>query len=57
MKDDAQNFIRLGAFQAILAFSDDAQVVEAISEIAAQEKDPELKSYYDYFMEALIVKN
>lgn len=57
MKDDSQNFIRLGAFQAILAFSDDAQVVEAISEIAAQEKDPELKSYYDYFMDALIVKN
>ncbi|MEN2283789.1 M1 family metallopeptidase [Algoriphagus sp. SE2] len=57
MKSDPQNFIRLGAFQAILAFSDDPKVLEEISEIAALEKDPELKSYYDYFMEALKDEN
>ncbi len=57
MKNNSQKFIRLGAFQAILAFSDDPQVVEDISIIAASEKDPELKSYYDYFMEALKDEN
>lgn len=57
MKLNPQNFIRLGAFQAILAFSDDPEVIEDISKIAAGEKDPELKSYYDYFMEALKDEN
>lgn len=57
MKFNSQNYMRLGAFQAILAFADDPQVVKDISEIAAGEKDPELKSYYDYFMEALKDEN
>ena len=57
MEFSSMNFIRLGAFQAILAFSDDQQVVEEISKIASREKDPELKSYYDYFMEALLDEN
>ncbi len=57
MRSNPQNFIRLGAFQAILAFSDDPKVLDDIFEIASLEKDPELKSYYDYFMEALKDEN
>jgi aminopeptidase N len=57
MKLNPQSFIRLGAFQAILAFVDDPEVVKVISEIASAEKDPELKNYYDYFIEALKDEN
>ncbi|MBN3583866.1 M1 family metallopeptidase [Algoriphagus aestuarii] len=57
MEFSPMNFIRLGAFQAILAFSDDQQVVKEIAEIASRENDLELKSYYDYFMEALLDEN
>jgi len=57
MKDDPQKFIRMGAFQAILAFLDDPQVLKDISEIAIGEKDPELKSYYEYFIDALNDEN
>lgn len=57
MKSDPMSFVRLGAFQAILAFSDDPEVVKSISEISQEEKDPDLRNYYEYFIEALKEEN
>jgi aminopeptidase N len=57
MKSDSKNFIRLGAFQALMGFADDQLVVAEIARIAALERDPELKNYYDYFLEALKEEN
>lgn len=51
MEKDSKNFLRMGAFQALLGFADDESVVEKIDEVAAMEKDPQLKNYYNYFLE------
>ncbi|MBN7813882.1 M1 family metallopeptidase [Algoriphagus sp. YJ13C] len=57
METSGQSFMRLGAFQGLLAFSDNSEVVNEISKIAALEKDSDLKNYFDYFMEALKDEN
>ncbi len=57
MEKDPRNFIRLGAFQALMGFADDEAIVGRISSKAALETDAELKRYYDYFLEALIDEN
>lgn len=53
MEKDSKNFVRLGAFQALLGFSEDEELVKKIEEVSAREKDPDLKNYYNYFLEAL----
>lgn len=53
MEKDSKNFVRLGAFQALLGFSDDEELVKKIVELSAKEKDPDLKNYFNYFLEAL----
>ena len=57
MEKDSKNFLRMGAFQALLGFADDESVVEKIDEVAAMEKDPQLKNYYNYFLEAFKEEN
>lgn len=57
MENDTRNFIRLGAFQALLGFSDNAEVLDKISKVAAKEQDSELTSYYNYFLESLKDEN
>lgn len=57
MKGDSKNFIRLGAFQALLGFADEEAVVAKIGQIASEEGDLELKNYYEYFLEALRDEN
>ena len=57
MKNDSQNFIRLGAFQALLGFSDDEDVVKKMTETAEYETDSDLKSYFSYFIETLKDEN
>jgi len=53
MEKNSKNFVRLGAFQALLGFSDDKKVVEQITKVGALEKDPNLTNYYNYFLETL----
>ncbi|OOG78364.1 M1 family metallopeptidase [Algoriphagus sp. A40] len=57
MEKDPKNFLRLGSFQALLGFADDSEVVDEINRVAALEKDPELKTYYNYFLESLKEEN
>lgn len=57
MKNDPQPGQRLGAFQALLGFADEEEVVEAISRIAAEEDDEFVKAYYDYFLSSLKFEN
>jgi aminopeptidase N len=57
MKNQTQNYIRLGAFHALLGFSDDPKNVEKIQSIASQEKDEKLKSYFNYYLETLVDEN
>ncbi|WP_339874443.1 M1 family metallopeptidase [uncultured Algoriphagus sp.] len=57
MKNHSRNYIRLGAFQGLLAFSDNAEVIKKINEVASQETESELTLYYEYFLEALKDEN
>jgi aminopeptidase N len=54
---DEKSFIRLGAFQALLAFSDEEVVIDRLVKSTASESDPELKMYYQYFMEVIKGEN
>ncbi|WP_439490677.1 M1 family aminopeptidase [Algoriphagus sp.] len=53
MQNDSKSFLRLGAFQALLGFSDNAETLKKISDVAGLEKDKELLVYYNYFLESL----
>jgi aminopeptidase N len=57
MKSESKNFIRLGAFQALMGFADEKDVVRKVAEIAALEKDENLRNYYNYFLEAVEGEN
>ncbi len=57
MTENSKSFIRLGAFQALLAFADEEGIVKELLRLAELESDPELKMYYAYFLEALKSEN
>lgn len=57
MRNDSKNFIRLAAFQALLGFSDDKEVVKKMTETAEYETDSDLKNYFQYFLETLKDEN
>ncbi|WP_083638994.1 M1 family metallopeptidase [Algoriphagus marinus] len=57
MERNSKSFIRLGAFQALLAFTDEEAVVKEMSRLADLETDLELKMYYQYFLEAIKSEN
>ncbi|MFC5625996.1 M1 family metallopeptidase [Algoriphagus winogradskyi] len=57
MASDSRSYIRLGAFQGLLGFSDDPEILKKISEAASLEKDTDLVQYYQYFLEALKDEN
>ncbi|WP_192346968.1 M1 family metallopeptidase [Algoriphagus sp. Y33] len=57
MREDARSYIRLGAFQALLGFTEDEKILKKIAEVADHERDGELTMYYQYFLEALKDEN
>jgi aminopeptidase N len=57
MKNESRNYLRLGAFQALLGFADDEAIIKEIGRVAGLEEDPELKNYYNYFLEAFQEEN
>lgn len=57
MENSSQMYVRLGAFQGLLGFGDDEEVVAKIREIASKERDENIKRYFDYFLQAFDVKN
>ena len=57
MKDESKNYMRMGAFQALLGFADDKAVIGEIVRVADMESDSDLKNYYNYFLEALKEEN
>jgi aminopeptidase N len=57
MKNRTQNYIRIGAFHALLGFADDPERVGRIQFIASQEEDEKLKNYFNYYLEALVDEN
>lgn len=53
MEQNSKSYLRRGAFLALLAFTDDEEVIREINVLAAKETDQNLKSYYNYFLETL----
>ncbi|WBL43357.1 M1 family metallopeptidase [Algoriphagus halophytocola] len=54
---DSRSYVRLGAFQALLGFTEPAENLARLNRIAGEESDEELASYYNYFLEALNDEN
>lgn len=57
MRNDSKNFIRLGAFQALLGYADDEEVIKKMTVTAGLETDSDLKNYFQYFLETLKDEN
>jgi aminopeptidase N len=57
MRNDSMNFIRLGAFQALLGYADEEEVIKKMSETAGLEIDSDLKNYFQHFLETLKDEN
>lgn len=57
MRDESKSYIRMGAFQALLAFADEQAILREIRLAAGVERDSDLRNYYNYFLEALKEEN
>ena len=57
LKYDSRSYVRLGAFQALLGFTDEPEIIERLNTITGEESDEELSSYYKYFLDALSDEN
>jgi aminopeptidase N len=52
-----KDYIRLGAFQALMGFVDVEGVLEKITQVVKTEASEELKGYYGYFLDMLKEEN
>ncbi|GMQ28220.1 M1 family metallopeptidase [Algoriphagus confluentis] len=57
MEYSPQNFLRMGAFQALMGFGDQPAVVSKMKEIAGKEQDIQVRNYFDYFLQVLTDEN
>jgi len=54
---NSKDYLRLGAFQALLGFATDEGVLARLEEVSAKERSEELQSYYAYYLEMLKEEN
>lgn len=57
LKYSAKDYVRMGAFQALLGFSDDLETVRKIEVAIGDEKSPQLQNYFNYFLKMLKDEN
>lgn len=57
MEHSPQVFVRLGAFQGLLGFADDPEILNEMIRIAAQETNLQIKNYFEYFLQTLKDEN
>lgn len=57
MELSPENYLRMGAFQALMGFADVPEVVAKLKEIASKEQDIQVRNYYDYFLQVLSDEN
>ncbi len=57
MEHSSQSYVRLGAFQGLMGYADDEEILGKIRDIAALEADENVKSYFEYFLQAFDVEN
>lgn len=57
MRDDSKDYIRYGAFEALLGYVDDTNLLEKMIEFVDLESDPLLKNYMNNFLESFTDEN
>ncbi|MDX5338602.1 MAG: M1 family metallopeptidase [Cyclobacteriaceae bacterium] len=57
MQNQTQNYVRIGAFQALMGFVDEEEVLAKIQQIANQEQDEAARNYFRYYLEILSDEN
>lgn len=57
VESSPKDYLRLGAFQALLGFVDEQGLLEKITRMVAAEKSSELQAYFEYFLEMLKEEN
>lgn len=53
LQNNSKDYLRMGAFQALLGFSEDPEIIKLIQKAVEKESSKELRSYFDYFLEML----
>lgn len=53
LQNNTKDYLRMGAFQALLGFSEDPDVIKSLEEASKKERSPELRNYFNYFLEVL----
>ena len=53
LQNNSKDYLRMGAFQALLGFSEDPEVIKSLEEASKKEMSPELRNYFNYFLEVL----
>ncbi|MFM7629664.1 MAG: M1 family peptidase, partial [Algoriphagus sp.] len=51
LEGSTKDYVRLGAFQSLLSFTEEPGVLESLKKAAEQERQEDLKNYFSYFLE------
>lgn len=57
MKNSTANYLKIGAFQSLLGFADDEEIMSAVVRVMKEETNETMVEYYSSFMDAIIVEN
>ena len=53
VRDNSKDYLRMGAFQAMLGFAEDPEIIKLLEKAIEKEDSAELNSYFKYFLEML----
>jgi len=57
MKKSTANYLKIGAFQSLLSFSDDEEIMSELVKAMKEETNETMVEYYSSFMDAIIIEN
>lgn len=53
LQTNSKDYLRMGAFQALLGFAEDPEVINMLGKAVEKEHSAELRNYFSYFLEML----
>ena len=53
LQNNSKDYLRMGAFQALLGFAEDPETIKLLEKAAEKETSTELRNYFNYFLEML----
>jgi len=57
LRSHSKDYVRLGAFQSLLSFTEEPGVLESLEKASEVEKSEDLKNYFSYFLEMFDEEN